>query len=325
MTFAQLLLLKNQLENLSFADVMQQVSARFDLIQDQIYRADSIFEPDQVATLFAQHAIIQKGCMDFEAALSQYKLNLGAKIVEQSTHWFQKSHAQYEQLLQTGYAQHPESVGMHRNKKINLPGDLETQLRARVAKHTNWKHPAMCIHPMCESFVDDMVAGDPLYLIDESQTLLDPTRTRFGEIYQNRLRLYTIQESFDSPMLQALPDKQFGFCLVYNYLNYRPFELIKKYLEEIYAKLLPGGILAMTYNDCDLHSAIQMVEQNITCYTPGTLIRGWAQYLGYEETFVCQDLEPTVWLELKKPGTMTSLRGGQTMAQILPKSIAESK
>jgi hypothetical protein len=245
--------------------------------------------------------------------------------VEQSTYWFQKSHAQYEKLLQTGYAQHIESAGIHRNKKTSLPVSLETQLRARVAKYTSWKHPAMCIHPMNEYFVDDMVAGDPLYLVDESQFLLDTTMRRFGTTYQNRLRLYTIKESFDHAVLQALPDNQFGFCLVYNYLNYRPFELVKQYLAEIYNKLLPGGTVALTYNDCDLHTAIQMVEQDITCYTPGSLIRGWAQHLGYEEIWICQDLEPTIWLELKKPGILKSLRGGQALAQVLPKSVAESK
>jgi hypothetical protein len=52
MTFEQLLLLKNQLQNLSFADVTQQISARFDLISDQINRHEQVFDSEQVSKLY---------------------------------------------------------------------------------------------------------------------------------------------------------------------------------------------------------------------------------------------------------------------------------
>jgi hypothetical protein len=122
-----------------------------------------------------------------------------------------------------------------------------------------------------------------------------------------------------------LPDQQIGFCLVYNYLDYRPFELVKIYLEEIYQKLLPGGVLAMTFNDCDRYQAMQAVEQGITGYTPGSLVRGWANYLGFEEIFCHQTGSPSVWIEFQKSGQLTSLRGGQSLAKILPKPVAKSK
>ena len=38
-----------------------------------------------------------------------------------------------------------------------------------------------------------------------------------------------------------------------------------------------------------------------------------------------EDNSASVWLEVKKPGTLKSLRGGQALAKILPKPIAESK
>ena len=115
------------------------------------------------------------------------------------------------------------------------------------------------------------------------------------------------------------------FIEVYNYFNYRPFEIIKIYLNEIYEKLLPGGVLAMTFYDCDRYQAMQAVDQYITCYTPGTLVRGWAKYLGFEEVFCHQDDGASVWIEFRKPGQLSSLRGGQALAKILPKPIANSK
>jgi predicted methyltransferase len=40
-----------------------------------------------------------------------------------------------------------------------------------------------------------------------------------------------------------LPDAQFGLVFAYNYFNFRPFEMMKKYFAEIYQKLKPGGML----------------------------------------------------------------------------------
>jgi hypothetical protein len=183
----------------------------------------------------------------------------------------------------------------------------------------------MIIHPMLEPFTHEMTASDPLYLVDESHYLLEPTLEQFNPVYRNRLRPYVIKESFDQPILTRLPDQQIGFCLVYNYLDYRPFALIKIYLEEIYQKLLPGGVVAMTFNDCDRYQAMQAVEQGITGYTPGSLVRAWANYLGFEEVFCHTTGNPSVWIEFQKPGQSTSLRGGQSLAKILPKPVAKSK
>jgi SAM-dependent methyltransferase len=111
----------------------------------------------------------------------------------------------------------------------------------------------------------------------------------------------------------------------YNFFNFRPFEVLRQYLTEIYQKLRPGGILIMTFNDCDRAKAVMLVEQHYCCYTPGYLVRELAQSLGYEIAFAWTDQGPSTWLELRKPGERPGLRGGQALAKILPKPIAESK
>jgi hypothetical protein len=105
-------------------------------------------------------------------------------------------------------------------------------------------------------------------------------------------------------------------CLVYNYFNYRPFEVIKRYLIEIYQKLKPGGILIMTFNDCDRVSAVKLVENKFCSYTPGYLVRELGESLGYEIEFSWNDPGPSTWIEFKKPGTLNSIRGGQALAKI---------
>jgi hypothetical protein len=76
----------------------------------------------------------------------------------------------------------------------------------------------------------------------------------------------------------------------------------------------------MTYHDCDQSSAVELVERYFACYTPGYLVRDLATNIGYEQTYTWSDGGPSVWLELKKPGKLESLRGGQAMATINDKN-----
>jgi SAM-dependent methyltransferase len=189
----------------------------------------------------------------------------------------------------------------------------------------NWKYPAMIIRPGREKFIDDMVMFDPLYLIDSDHELLKPAIEKFPEDYQKRLRTYVIDELKNDHLLQQIPDNQFGLCLAFNLFNFRPLEVIRRYLTEIYQKLKPGGVILLTFNDCDRDKAVMLVEQHFASYTPGTLIQELASSIGYEPIFKWDDGGPSTWLEIKKPGTLTSLRGGQTLAKIIHKSVAESK
>jgi hypothetical protein len=177
----------------------------------------------------------------------------------------------------------------------------------------------MILHPGTESWIHHMVSNDPLYLVDESHDLLEPTMLQFNELYQRRLRPYVIREDRDQNILWQLPNNQFGVVLAWNYFNYRPFELIRQYLTEFYAKLHPGGKLLMTYNDCDRWPGVLAVESSAGLYTPGSLIRSFAESLGFEQTFIYHNNGPWTWVEFSKPGEWDSLRGGQALAKIIPK------
>jgi hypothetical protein len=164
-----------------------------------------------------------------------------------------------------------------------------------------------------------MVGFDPLYLVDIRYELFQPSLDKFNSLYQNRLRTHIVTENLNEDILTNIPNNQFGFCLAYDYLNYRPFEIIKKYLIEMYQKLKSGGTFILTFNDCDKASAVELAEKNERPYTPGNLIKSLAISLGYEIVFTDTTDEASTWLELRKSGTLTSLRGGQTLARILPK------
>jgi hypothetical protein len=325
MNLTELIRLSNRLENLTMQDLQQDSRHRFELILDQINVPQAEIDLGFQERLADKNYALQSLFDSFEQELTDLKDQVHQLIQDQGQTWLHRNYTEYERYLETRYAQTAEYLGLHRNKPIQRPSDTDTLLKNRIANYCDWHHPAMIIHPMSEPFIHQMTASDPLYVVDESHYLIEPVISQFNRQYQHRLRPYVIEESFDQPILSRLPDQQIGFCLVYNYLDYRPFELVKIYLTEIYQKLLPGGIVGMTFNDCDRYQAMQGVEQGITGYTPGSLVRSWAGYLGFEEVFCHHDNGSSVWLELRKPGELTSLRGGQALAKILPKPVAKSK
>jgi len=76
-------------------------------------------------------------------------------------------------------------------------------------------------------------------------------------------------------------------------------------------------MLVLTYNDCDRDKGVRLVEQHFCCYTPGYLVTELTQSVGFDPVFTWNDGGPSTWLELKKPGELTSLRGGQSLAKIV--------
>jgi hypothetical protein len=140
---------------------------------------------------------------------------------------------------------------------------------------------------------------------------------RFNELYQSRLRTYT-----DIDLAQAvrkLPASQFGFCLIYNVFNYLPLEHIKDILTAIAAVTRPGGTICFTINDCDRVGGVEYFEQRYMCYTPQKLILALCENLGYKITH-CYEMDNSIsWIEAELPGNLVSLRGGQTLAEIVYK------
>ena len=121
-------------------------------------------------------------------------------------------------------------------------------------------------------------------------------------------------------ILGSLPNDQFGLIFAYNYFNFKPMELIRRYLTEAYQKLRSGGTLIMTYNNCDRAHGVALVEQKFMCYTPGSEIVKIAESAGFDVTYQHTGLADLSWIELQRPGEIVSLRGGQTLARIVARS-----
>ena len=261
--------------------------------------------------LTAQQGIIQKNFEEFEQLLNQLRQRTKELIAQQEPAWFVESYRLYESEMCHETAEYT----LKRHSSIST--EARIALQTRLLNYTDWQYAGMVIRPALETFIYDMVSFDPLYIIDESYELLEPTIDRFPEQYQRRLRPYVINERQTEPMMIKVPDGQFGMCLVYYLFNFRPLEVIKQYLVEIFQKLKPGGVLIMTFNDCDREKAVMLVEQHYACYTPGYLVKDLVTSLGYEILYSWNDSGPSTWLELRKPGTLTTLKGGQSFAKVV--------
>jgi len=310
MKLSDLINYRNELNALSSILVLQKANTELDKV---LHLVES--QPELISSfthdLDQQYATIQKAFNDFEIDLDNLKAQLKLKIEEAERPWIQESYNMYDKG-ETDYVDH--ILNTRKENSINA-----TPFRAKLNQYANWKYPAMIIRPGLDLFIEDMVAYDPLYIVDLSYDFLRPTMDRFNKQYQNRLRPYVVKEDLDAGILTKLPNEQFGICLAYNYFNFRPLEIIKKYLEEIYQKLKPGGIFVFTFNDCDRRSAVELVEQFYCCYTPGHIIRELISTVGYEIIYSWNDEGPSTWIEVQKPGVLDSLKGGQTLAKILPK------
>jgi SAM-dependent methyltransferase len=286
---------------------------------DEIQKVTHLVEtqPVQIAEftqrLEQQRQGIQLAFDAFEKDLIQLKSELAQLIETTEKPWFAESYRLYEEEMIH------ESTDYILDRRPSISSETEQFYRTRIVRYNSWHHPTMIIRPGRETYINELLASDPLYLVDESHDLLLPAMSLFNEQYQNRLRTYTINERQGQEILDKLPNGQFGLVFAYNFFNFRPFEVIRKYLDEIYQKLRPGGILAITFNDCDRDKGVMLVEQHFCCYTPGYLVKELAQSLGFEIVFSWSDQGPTTWLELRKPGEFTSLRGGQALARIIPK------
>jgi SAM-dependent methyltransferase len=319
MKLSKLVQYKNQLDLLSTSTAQAGVKQELDKITDALSLIN------QPTDLFDQHKLgLTQIFKLFEKDLDDLKKQLNEVIAEAEKPMFQQNYRLYEQGKEQidNEELYRDNIEYTLNRKLDINEETYQLFLARVSRYTDWRHPAMIIHPGNTSFINSMVANDPLYAVDENYDLLHPAVSQFNEVYQNRLRVSTVIENTDNPILEKIPNGQLGLCVAYNFFNYKPFEIVKQYLTEIYQKLKPGGTLVMTFNDCDRYPAVMLAEQCYAAYTPGNMLRYWAEHVGFNEVFCYHDAGPITWIELQKPGELTSLRGGQALAKILPKPVA---
>jgi hypothetical protein len=273
-------------------------------------------EPYQTAkdNIIKTYGELASNIAKFSAQIDSLKQQLRSEIEYHEQEYLANSlHLYCEEMIH-------DTADVILNRRMRIDDTDDLMLRTRLKNLTDWRLPGMIIRPGVETYIEDMVPLDPLYVVDHNQALIQPAVSKFTPEYQRRLCTYVINDWDDGPILDKLPDNQFGTIFAYHYFNHKPMPIICKFLTEFYKKLRSGGSVLMTYNNCDLAPGVSRSEHAWMMYTPRRLIEQHAIGLGFELTSAYDGKGDVSWIEFRKPGDIVSLRGGQTLAKVLAKT-----
>lgn len=256
---------------------------------------------------------IKYSVQQFVGTVYSIRTHLQGLVAEQEPELYAQSQRLYEDDMIY------ETTEYILNRRLSHSDEQKNDLLARVKLHTDWRWPGMLFRPGADNLIEDFVPLDPLYIIDQHQDLLTPATQQFPALYQQRIRQYVIDDRVPGEILKLLPNNNFGFVFANTFFNFKPLTLINQYLDELYQKMRPGGVLIFTYNDCDYWQGVDLAERNFMCYTPGSKIRAHAESLGFLVEKNITNPPNAAWFEMTKPGELESLRGGQTLGKLIPK------
>ena len=300
-----------------------QYTARHKLEEIVYSVQSSVIQPRAFTqTLKEDQTRVQSAFDHFESTLNEL-INELDTIIEtaEKTQYAESTRLYTEEIARYGRLDEPTNKKINQHildRRMPMTLDVQQMISNRIKSYVDWKYPGLIIRPGVETFINDLVALDPLYIVDHSKELLQPALAAFPEEYRRRLRIYE-QDPCSTDVLATMPNNQFGLCLAFNFFEFTPLEVLEQYLKNIFNKLRPGGILAMTFNDCDRSHCVALVEKNFCFYTPGKRVTAIAKSIGYRQMFSWTDTNNLTWLELRKSGELTSNRGGQTLAKIVQK------
>jgi len=265
-------------------------------------------------TLANDFQTVSGGINAFTFTVDQLKKRLHEEVESQEPEYFRESQRVFDHEMPY------ETNEYILNRRLGIDADSNILLRSHLRNLGDWRLPGLILRPGRETFIEDMVPLDPLYLVDQHEELLQPSVLSFTPEYQRRLRQYVVNDRQAGPILADLPQNQFGLVFAYNYFNFRPIDVIKRYITELFGLMRPGGTLIMTYNNCDRAQGVGLADRGFMCYTPKRYIVQHAESVGFEFTFNHDGLGDLSWLEFVKPGEIESIRGGQTLAKIVAKT-----
>jgi SAM-dependent methyltransferase len=274
----------------------------------------SQFDDENINVLEQQYQKILDDMQSFDEILSEYRKNITKYLRQAESSYMSESYKMYENSRTQDRSEYILDRSLFH--ALIYRDEINDVFINCIKSHSSWHHPGLFIRPEHGKYVNEMTASDPLYIVDETEKLLSPVKKLWNKQYQSRVRYGLINEDHDV-IFKSLAETQLGLVVAMNFLNHKPLEIIKRYLTEIYSLLKPGGIFVFTYNNCDNPLAVKNFEKSLYSYTPGALLKGMVALIGFEITTAFDEETTNVsWLELKKPGTLKTLRGGQSLAKI---------
>lgn len=195
----------------------------------------------------------------------------------------------------------------------NVSTEVETKVTDRLKTYNNWQYPCLEIGPRKGKWTHHLVAFEPVYIADIHNRFLIETIETFNPEFQKRIRPYVIRDC----NLSKLPQNQFGFVFSWGFFNYVTLNSFEIYLTQIFNLLRPGGTFMFSYNNADLPRMARFADGFEKSYAPLTLLQPMFERIG----FVLKnsaDIDPSgSWLEIAKPGELTSIKRGAILGEII--------
>lgn len=310
MKLNELVGLRNQLSQaLNLSILFEEIDKNCQRLNNLSQQTDEDLE-QKISALVHQHTGLYALFERDKAQLDELVSLIQDKINFLSTKFFEEN---YQLELKTI---NPEVVRQTRSIAPNEQFDL--QLLQRINLHSNWQYPALEIGCGDGKWTKYLVASDPLYIADNFEEFLHSAVKQFEPIYQGRVRKYLVKDFYK---IANLPKNQFSFIFSYNFFNYLSLDSVKQLLVQSFEWLRPGGKIIFTYNNADLPAAASYAENYFMTYVPKSILAPMAESLGYSITFSF-DVEPAFSIiELQKPGTLKSIKLGQTVGEIKVKDL----
>lgn len=291
------------------------LNEKISMIKDDINNVEVTDLSDRLTTVNDSINDLVHDMNALQSNINHLKLQADELMQDMSKEPLQESYARYEERKNWFNLEQAEANRLYYDQ---FYGDREIKERFNtlITKSVSWRHPTLYIRPNSTHFLNALKASDILYVMEQCDVTEWFESVSGPTYFEKSVRFRIIDENKNTFITQYYPPEQMGFILMENFLTFKPLEIIKQYLNESMELLKPGGHLLFTYNNCDLASGARNFENGLYCYTPGKMLRLICEEIGFE----VEDDTTTnrvSWFYLKKPGTLTSLKGGKCLGQIM--------
>lgn len=201
------------------------------------------------------------------------------------------------------------------NRTLTFDDEIRSIIESRTNLYCRWEYPTLEIGCRDGEWTQRLTASDPLYIMDKYPEFLKITDQQFPPEYQRRLRKYALDYSF-----AQLPKNQFAFVFSWNHFNYISLDTLTQALKNLKDVLRPGGVFMFSFNDGDTPAGAGLAENFGQTYVPKSILIPTALSMGYELLNEGHNGVNISWLELRKPGTLRTVKAHQVMGKILSRT-----
>lgn len=310
MELYELVFLRNELEkSIDLSTIKLEVEKNQSKLINLLHHCNDSYKQDVMQVIDNHGKIFDHGIADINQVKTTIE-KINSEISLLTKKFFA---ANYQTELQF---KNPERI---REAKIIVVEEyIKEILRNRIFFHSTWEYPALEIGCRDGEWTKHLVSFDPLYISDLFDEFLFSSAEQFPAEYKNRLRKYKLSLDYT---INNLPKNQFGFIFSYNFFNYLSLDSIKRLLLQSMEWLKPGGSMIFTYNNADLSASAGMCSDYFMSYVPKSMLVPLIESIGFEITDLQDHLPSTSWVEIRKPGTLTTVKAHQALGEIKYTSV----